>query len=533
MNLRGFKKVGEDEHKATLKNKHGHEIVIAKKSLSKSHLNELGKLPLHADGGGFIGSQREITPFTPGVGDYSNAPLPGQRMASNEPIPDATAPSPSAESADDSSEPVQSVQDVEPNPNATGDESTDAAMQGNLTTGPGGIPMAPNPNPENEISTATQEKDNKELLWQGDLANGYVSPKTYSDLFADRGVLGKIGTIFGLMLSGAGSGLAHQPNALLELMNKEIDRDLEAQKQSKSNAQNFLRLKQQEKMNEATIHRYAVENNLTDQQAKQKMAETDLLETKNHILGVIPHHAATIVSKFPEGPRKEGAKAAVAGLQQAANAEINHNNRQMAEKEYYDRINRLKEQSIVLPELGTRAKDLEEHSIPGLGTTKAAVTPADKDRYAKFNNFQNLLEEAQELNRQTGLTGGKLNPKQKARIPQLKNDLVSSYNDVKGLNRFTSNEEKLYEKIIPDIGSGLGYLTGSTKEGLDRLQRSVKQKKDLEFGPNGTLGVVPFDSNNKKSDNGAGFKVGVEYTDANGNKSVKTENGWAPSKKKS
>ena len=62
-----------------------------------------------------------------------------------------------------------------------------------------------------------------------DYGNGHITPKTYHDLFSknadgsDRGTLSKIGMIFGLMLGGAGSGLTHQPNAALGMMNK-LDR---------------------------------------------------------------------------------------------------------------------------------------------------------------------------------------------------------------------------------------------------------------------------------------------------------------------
>lgn len=93
----------------------------------------------------------------------------------------------------------------------------------------------------------------EDAAFQHDLQNGHVTPKTYSDLFADKGTLGKIGTIFGLMMSGAGSGLARQPNMLLHMMDNEIGNDIEAQKQSKGNAQNFIRLNQQNAMNQAQI----------------------------------------------------------------------------------------------------------------------------------------------------------------------------------------------------------------------------------------------------------------------------------------
>src|ERR1017187_1505633 len=56
MNLKGFKKVSEDDQKAVLQNHHGHSITIAKKSLPKQHLEALSKLSLHSAGGNYIPS---------------------------------------------------------------------------------------------------------------------------------------------------------------------------------------------------------------------------------------------------------------------------------------------------------------------------------------------------------------------------------------------------------------------------------------------------------------------------------------------
>jgi hypothetical protein len=94
------------------------------------------------------------------------------------------------------------------------------------------------PSPEQQAAARTQH----DAQFYQDLSTKKIQPKTYHDLFHDKSTLGKVGTIFGLMLSGAGAGLTHQPNALLEMMNKEIERDLESQKSDQSNRQNWYRL---------------------------------------------------------------------------------------------------------------------------------------------------------------------------------------------------------------------------------------------------------------------------------------------------
>ena len=481
MNLKGFKKVQEDEQKAVLKNQHGHSITIAKKALPKAHLEALKKLPLHAAEGEVAQGNASDASLAQNIGQQFQMPIEAEDKedtSSDSSTPEAQAPS---------REPQ-----AEANPNATGDETSDAAMQGNTTTGPGGIPLASAQNvnaAEYEMQPKQQALNKQAVLWDQDLNNGHVTPQTYSDLFGKKDTLGKIGTLFGLLVSGAGAGLTHQPNAVMEMMNKEIDRDLEAQKQSKTNAQNFLKIYQNGALNEATINRYAAENNLTHANARNVLAQAAFTEAKNRILGTAPHYVGTLINKMPNGPQKQQALGAHALLQQGAAAEINQNNRKTAESEYNARTAQMQQQSTFIPELGKQVEYRESHIIPSVGTATRPVTGADADRVLKINNFQNLLQEAQALNKQAGLTG-QISPAMRTRIPQLKNDLISSYNDVKGLNRFTKNEENLYDKIIPDIGSSLGNITGSTQSGLDRLQSSVAQKKDLEYKQ---LGIHPFD----------------------------------------
>ena len=98
-----------------------------------------------------------------------------------------------------------------------------------------------------------QEYAKQDQAWQQDLNNGHITPETYGSLFAKKDTLGKIGSIFGMMLGGAGSGLAHQQNAYLHALDQQINNDLQAQTTSKNNAQNFIRLNQQHQMQNAQI----------------------------------------------------------------------------------------------------------------------------------------------------------------------------------------------------------------------------------------------------------------------------------------
>ncbi len=112
---------------------------------------------------------------------------------------------------------------------------------------------APSPDSAPDQSSGGSTYDDKlqeHMRFAQDLADNKITPKTYHDILGtttdengkrvEKGALGKLGTLFGLFMSGMGSGVSHQPNVLLHMMDKEIERDLEAQKNSKEGARNLL-----------------------------------------------------------------------------------------------------------------------------------------------------------------------------------------------------------------------------------------------------------------------------------------------------
>lgn len=125
-----------------------------------------------------------------------------------------------------------------------------------------------------------QEYNAHDMAEMQDAATRKITPQTYASMFADKSTLGKIGTLFGLMLSGAGSGLAHQSNALLDMMNKLIDNDLNAQKTNVSNAQNFLNLSYGHEVQQAQIRKMEFENLATQAGIKATEAGTELTKTQ-------------------------------------------------------------------------------------------------------------------------------------------------------------------------------------------------------------------------------------------------------------
>jgi len=120
-----------------------------------------------------------------------------------------------------------------------------------------------------------QDYDNDDILHMQDAATKKITPLTYHEMYQKKDTLGKIGTMFGLMLSGAGSGLSHQSNALLDMMNNEIKNDLEGQKTNVTNAQNFLSTSYQHELQNAQIRNYQAQLPLYKAQTAQTQQEAE------------------------------------------------------------------------------------------------------------------------------------------------------------------------------------------------------------------------------------------------------------------
>ena len=328
MNFRGFKKTAEDAKSATFTNQHGHSINIAKKSLSPELLSELGKLPVHKAEGGEISPQYadsnnqraalkawydkekgkkkvkhyanagEVTADT----DVSQTPA-GQAGPSIMDAPDSAQGVPPPKNEPPSSNSVEDLESSDPSPNPSAglpvSNPADTATP-NIPTVTDSEETAPEPAavppPPTDPRMYLAQQD---LAFQQDLNQGRLTPKTYSDLMfknpdgSDKSVLGKIGTIFGLLLSGAGSGLSHQPNIAMQMMDNEITRDLEAQKTSTANAQNWYRLNYENQLNRATVKQIGINSTIAMAKLQPELAKI------NSETGLTAQQAMALASKTP------------------------------------------------------------------------------------------------------------------------------------------------------------------------------------------------------------------------------------------
>lgn len=415
LNLAEMKKIHQDDKSATFKHKDGHEIKVAVSALKPEMKKKLDKLPVYAaEGYGASGGW-------------------GDDQVSNDAPQSGWIPNTSFSSMFDSNAP-----DVVPNPNYTpmpkeGDvintglgasdqnpglapeqKQSVAPAQDMDASSPAPAPQAqprqpaaqapqqaPQPTtPEEHAAVTKQNLTQEDLAWQQDLQNGHVQPKTYQDLFANKDTLGKIGTIFGLMVGGAGAGLTHQPNALLEMMNKQIQNDLEAQMKSKENAVNYIKLNQQHQMNQASIAKMGHENRLIDAETNAKALATSNMQMNRAAL----HQMTMQVQKLPPGtPQRQQAENTLAMMFQAVNNEnfgladraaaasalANFGNQSGGSQEQG-----FQQQNRMLRMSGNEklANDNEEKHFPGLpGKSSVPLTSADRDSINSGMDFDQKL----------------------------------------------------------------------------------------------------------------------------------------------
>ena len=260
LDLRKFKKVATDDKTSTFKNDKGASITISHAGLSKSHLAQLKALPIYHDEGGV---QPSVTP-TPAP---TPTPPPDQQPPQQDtsaPVPHELPPPTADSGTEDASvnEPDSNVPgagDVVGNQKTSSPELTEG-KKGNvdnaIAQGQLGLQQQRDVDSrlaqinehldENRIKSQmniTQEfQNNAAQLKQyhedflKDYGDGQINPKHYQE---NMGAGSKVAAAIGLFLGGISSGLTHQGNPALDFINKQIDRDIEAQKAGLNNKMNL------------------------------------------------------------------------------------------------------------------------------------------------------------------------------------------------------------------------------------------------------------------------------------------------------
>ncbi len=455
LDLSKFKKVKTDDKTSTLQHKDGHKLIIAHGKLSQKLRQQLDKLPM-AEGGEVPKADRGWThqdkkDFEKGA---TSADLSVNDAAKN--IKKAFGYAGGGVSGE-APAPLE-VEPIEQAPLEV--EAVDPNLPENRA--PASAPQKASPQlpvqvaPQQPAKTLDQHKQetlqnltNEDMAWHNDLVNGHIKPETYHDLFEKKSTLGKIGTLFGLMMSGAGSGLSGQPNAVLGMMNNEIQNDLEAQKQSKFNAQNFLRLNQQNARNQADIRSLNVDsdikaNALANMQMNRAAYHKMVLESQKYPLGSPQRDAAertlAILAQAVQGDNYAIADRA-ASASAFSKMAFPSNPGQSSESQFQQTTNGMR---MVGAE--SRAKDMEEKHFPGL-SGQASIPLSGEDRSA----INSGIEFDQKMHRFIDWTkehSGSLNPEDINAGKALAAELQGAYRQATHGGVYKEGEQNFISKLI-------------------------------------------------------------------------------------
>lgn len=344
--------------------------------------------------------------------------------------------------------------DINPNPEVHSAASEPAPMPEEKPTDR--APAAAQP--ETKMQQFDQHKENakQELFpeaqaFQADLDNGHIKPETYQSLFHDKGTLGKVGTIFGLLLSGGGSAVSGQPNALLHMMDKQIENDLNAQQNSVSNKQNFLKINQQNIMNKAQANSLNVE-------AKTKAYALSRVQMNYAAL----HKLVSDTQKLPDGPQKQQAMQTLAMMNQGVqNENFNILDRAASGAAFYKTLfgqgegsgepgfqQKIGGMKMLGPQGEKRAEDMEQKHFPGIqGQASAPLSGEDKEQIGSGVEFDRQLHNY--MNWAKGHSGD-LNPKDIAYGKSLAAGVQGAYRQATHGGVYKEGEQNFISKIIDD-----------------------------------------------------------------------------------
>lgn len=241
----------------------------------------------------------------------------------------------------------------------------------------------------------TQEFHERAINILHDLSNDKID---FNRAWSNKSVPNKILAGIGIALSGIGSGMTKQPNLALEMINKEIERDIEAQK--------------------ASIGKKAT---TLDGYAKAYGSENAGANAYREDLQALVAAKMQQYSMKMQGNMMQGAGGG--GMGQYLN---------------------------MLRSMGSpMAKSLEERLVPTVSDTPADIpVPAeDREVMAKGMQFDKVLGELEQISKDNPY--GSLNPIQNKRAKALASDAKTLYQGLNHQGVFKEATQKFDESLIP------------------------------------------------------------------------------------
>lgn len=371
---------------------------------------------------------------------------------------------------------------------------------------------------------AQQALSAEDEAWANDLRNGHIKPETYQSLFANKSTTGKLGTIFGILLSAPQSGITGQPNAVLQMMQQTIHNDLQAQMKSKDNAINYLTLGQHHAMNQANI------NSLNTEAAVKGYALANMYANRAALQEMVKN-----VSLMPPGPARDQAERQLAMLNQSVQTDnyaigdraataaayykmlgaTSGNNAQQGGEAAFQQRNKMLSSGMLGPNGEAMGRLEAARHLPGVaGAASRDVSPADSDKYNGYKTLDNQLKDLMGAVKQYSNLKGNVDPRVLGPMAVKAHEAAALYNKtLDGLGMTEGRMDWLSKQIPSNPQTFLEQLKGS-KEKLEEVANNNNMRKNTMLNSYGfpaqTQGVKPKPGYKVEQHNGKNYYVPIK-----------------------
>lgn len=467
--LSNFKKVHETETHAVFKRPDGHELHISKNGLRPELKKQLAALPIHAADGALIPEQPQAPEPAPQInlgpsemnrmGLYAG-PLapPSSGIPASAEMQAQAAPAPSQPQGLGAMYTPDTINKIF---GQQGEALTagNQAMQGALAEGQRSqAAYAAQLEAQQKEHQAHVAEINKGLDADREAyTKGQIDP---NHVWNSKSTASKVSTIIGLFLGGIGAGMRGGDNPALSMLNKSIDRDIDAQKLQLGKAHTLYSMNLQKLQNE----------NAAD--AATKLQMYNAMQAKLQLSGM----------KMQGAEAQQRFKMGMAGIEQAKLPYL----QQLAQ---FGMMQQAQTKGIPA---GSSAemflpKDFQERLVNVKGpdgklTKVPAQTKEDADAYRKsqsmLNGVEHAVEDLQKLNQEIDpvirhIWGTEGRDRIAAAAGSIKTQLASLH----GLNRMTEIEMHEFQKMVPDEST---WNTSKGQKMLSDLMAKIKAKRDSD-----------------------------------------------------
>lgn len=343
-----------------------------------------------------------------------------------------------------------------------------------------GQEQTPNLNHQNNYEKHLNQMLEEQDKYQTEVDSGVIDPPTYESMFNEKELPGKMGTLFGLLISGIGSGMSHQPNMVMQMMDNEIQRDIQAQEKSQENRQNFLKLNQQNFMNVANADQLTTEARVKSYAQATAMARYAFYDkyarmTRNLPPGQMKNQAVQALAIMKPAIDQENssgfarAAAASAVAETLFGAQGNQPNTLMMKAGFLG------------PEGKELGQDIEQKSLYGDPSVKGQTSkkPLERADIDRVNDMNTLHSKMNDLINYSAGHWGTISPSERATAMQKALEAVGFYSNSLGTSMTEGTrawlDKQLAEKNPTSI---VGQLMGSQAK-LKEIRDSNLMRKQM------------------------------------------------------